>query len=110
MQNQSTLRASSAASIKSGTHLARFVGFDLSTCKLGLLGDCAMAAFSFRGNHWTISQEILADSIPEYLKNLLGYVPTAQEIQSPSVLYGRRVLVTIHRRYGRPTITAIRPP
>jgi hypothetical protein len=110
MQNQSTPRASSAASIKSGTHLARFIGFDRFFHKLGLLGDCAMAAFAFQGSHWTISQEILAADIPGYLQTLLGSAPTAQEIQSPEILYGRRVLVTIHRRYGRPTITAIRPP
>jgi hypothetical protein len=110
MQNQSTLRASSAASIKSGEYLTRFVGFDRFFHKLGLLGEVEMAAFAFRGNHWTITQEILAADIPAYLQNLLGYAPTVQEIQSPTLLYGRRVLITIHRRYGRPTITDIRPP
>jgi hypothetical protein len=109
-RTQDSARATHPASVKAGTHLSRFVGLKLFIRELGLLGEVEMAEFTFRVGSRTITQAIFAEGIPGYLKNLLGFSPTAQEIQSPEILYGRRVLLEVHQRYGLPTITDIRPP
>ena len=106
-RNQDSALAARPASIKTGVHLSRFVDFERFLRRLGFLGEVESALFSFRvDNHRIVSQVITATGIPTYLRDLLGYAPTTTEIQSPELLYGRRVLIEVHQRYGLPTITA----
>lgn len=109
-RNQHSAPAARPASLKTGVHLSRFVGFERFLRPLGFLGKVESVEFSFRVNHQIISQTIPVYSIPQYLRDLLGYAPTPAEIQSPELLYGRRVLLEVHQRFGLPTITAIRAP